>query len=105
MLWVRKISVTKLLALPRPATLPPAAAPVAIGWIRKAPPWSGTAINPLARRVDRNNSKYSERDSGRWVTTETLPFTAGSTMKVRPVTRAASSMKARISASRKLTTC
>ncbi len=31
MLRVRMISVTKLLALPRPATRPPAAAPVAIG--------------------------------------------------------------------------
>ena len=80
---------------PRPAT----------GWIRSAPPATGTATKPLARSVDRNSSKYSERDSGRSVTTETRPCTPGSMMKVRPVTREASWMKARMSASRRFSTC
>jgi hypothetical protein len=68
--------------------------------MRNAPFEVGTATRPFARRVDRNTSKYSERDSGRSVTTVTLPWTRASMMKVRPVTRAASAMKARISASR-----
>jgi hypothetical protein len=72
------------------------------GWTRNAPPEVGTATRPLARNVERNISKYSERDSGRSVTTVTLPATRLSMMKVRPVTLAASAMNARISASRTL---
>ena len=72
--------------------------------MRSAPPDAGTATKPLARRVDRNSSKYSDRLSGRWVTTDTRPCTCGSMMKVRPVTRAASWMKARMSASRRFST-
>ena len=100
----RKISVTKPLGLLGRPTRPPEATAVAIGWMRSAPPAPGTATRPLARRVDRNTSKYSERDKGRCVTTETLPCTDPSMMKVRPVTRAASSMKARMSASRRFST-
>ena len=105
-MWrTRKISVTKPLGLPRraPPTGAVDAAP-AIGWTRRAPPATGTATKPLARKVDRNSSKYSLRDSGRSVTTETRPCTAGSMMKVRPVTRDASWMKARMSASRRFST-
>ena len=72
--------------------------------MRSAPPATGTATKPLARSVERNSSKYSERDSGRSVTTDTRPCTPGSMMKVRPVTRAASWMKARMSASRRFST-
>ena len=54
------------------------------------------------RSVDRKISKYSLRDNGRSVTTDTLPLTRPSITKVRPVIRAASWMKARISASRTL---
>src|SRR3546814_8271489 len=60
----------------------------------------GTATSPFERRVARKISKYSLRDSGRSVTTDTLPLTRPSMTKVRPVIRAASWMKARISASR-----
>ena len=99
------ISVTKLLGLAaRRPTRPAVVAAVATGWMRSAPRAAGTATRPFARRVERNTSKYSERDSGRCVTTETLPCTVGSMMKVRPVTRAASSMKARMSASRRFST-
>src|SRR3546814_7013962 len=59
-----------------------------------------SATRPLARSVARKISKYSLRDSGRSVTTDTLPLTRPSITKVRPVIRAASWMKARISASR-----
>src|SRR3546814_18549748 len=99
----RKIAVTKLLgrvARPTGAVL----AAVAAGWTLSAPPVVGTATSPLARRVERNSSKYSDRESGRCVTTETLPCTDESMMNVRPVTRAASSMKARMSASSRLST-
>ena len=97
--------MTKPLAGARrePPTRAVAAAP-ATGWMRSAPPDDGTATKPLARSVFRNSSKYSERLSGRWVTTETRPCTFGSMMKVRPVTRAASWMKARMSASRRFST-
>jgi hypothetical protein len=37
----------------------------AIGCTRSAPPDVGTATKPFARSVDRNNSKYSDRLSGR----------------------------------------
>ena len=105
-MWrTRKISVTKLLGAARGAPTGAVAAAPATGWMRSAPPATGTATKPLARIVERNNSKYSERDSGRSVTTETRPCTPGSMMKVRPVTRAASWMKARMSASRRLSTC
>ena len=99
----RMISVTKLLRL---APLEPirlgCCAALSSGWMRSAPVAVGTAIRLLARSVDRNTSKYSERDSGRSVTTVTLPVTRLSMMNVRPVTLAASAMKARISASRTL---
>ena len=104
--WIwrtRKISVTKLLARARRPIGAVDAAPE-IGWILSAPPATGTATKPLARMVDRNSSKYSDCDKGRSVTTETRPWTLGSMMKVRPVTRDASWMKARISASRRLST-
>ncbi len=70
--------------------------------MRKEPPEEGTATRPLARSVERKISKYSDLLSGRSVTTETLPCTRLSMMKVRPVALAASWMKARISASRTL---
>jgi hypothetical protein len=54
----------------------------------------------LARNEDRNTSKYSDLLSGRSVTTDTFPCTRWSMMNVRPVTFAASCIKARISASR-----
>ena len=105
-IWrTRMISVTKLLGRARRAADRRRAAAPATGWMRNAPPATGTATKPLARIVERNNSKYSERDMGRSVTTETRPWTVGSMMKVRPVTRAASWMKARISASRRFSTC
>jgi hypothetical protein len=75
-------------------------AALSIGWMRNAPLPVGTATSPFARSVDRNVSKYSDFDSGRSVTTVTLPLTRESMMNVRPVTRAASAMNARISASR-----
>ena len=101
----RKISVTKRLdeARREPPTGAEAAAP-ATGWTRSALPEAGTATKPLARSVLRNSSKYSERESGRSVTTETRPCTLGSMIMLRPVTRAASWMKARISASRRFST-
>ena len=61
-------------AAPADPTGAVAAAP-STGWMRNAPPAIGTATKPLARSVERNNSKYSERDSGRSVTTDTLPWT------------------------------
>ena len=70
--------------------------------MRSAPFAVGTATRLLARSVDRKTSKYSDRESGRSVTTVTLPVTRLSMMKVRPVTRAASAMNARMSASRTL---
>ena len=53
---------------------------------------------PLALRVDRNTSNSSERLSARSLVTVTVPVTRGSTMKVWPVVRAISWMKARMSA-------
>ena len=96
--------MTKPDGLVRRPTGAVAAAP-ATGWMRSAPPAAGTATKPLARIVERNSSKYSLCETGRCVTTETRPCTAGSMMKVRPVTRAASWMKARMSASRRFSTC
>ena len=61
----RTISVTKLSreALRDPTGLGCEAA-LSIGWTRNAPPAVGTATSPLARRVERNISKYSDFDSG-----------------------------------------
>jgi hypothetical protein len=77
MLRSRMISVTKLegLVARRPTRVGEVAA-VATGWMRSAPPGAGTATSPFALSVDRNSSKYSERESGRCVTTETFPCTA-----------------------------
>ena len=101
----RKISVTKLLRLAARPTAPGCPAAPSTGWMRYAPPAVGTATSPFARSVDRNTSKYSDRESGRSVTTDTFPCTRLSMMKVRCVTRAASWMKARMSASRMLSVC
>jgi hypothetical protein len=79
-----------------------ACAAFSIGWMRSTPLVAGTATSPFARSVERKTSKYSDRLSGRSVTTVTLPCTRLSMMKVRPVTLAASAMKARMSASRTL---
>ena len=99
----RMISVTKLLRLaPDDPIRLGCDAALSIGWIRSTPLAEGTATRLLARSVDRNTSKYSDRLSGRSVTTVTLPVTRLSMMKVRPVTFAASAMKARMSASRTL---
>jgi hypothetical protein len=103
-IWRRRtISVTKLLRFaPAEPIRPGCCAALSTGCTRSAPLAVGTATNPLARSVDRKISKYSERDSGRSVTTVTFPATRLSMMKVRPVTFAASAMKARMSASRTL---
>ena len=102
----RTTSVTKLLLVaPRDPTRDGCDAALSVGWMRNAPPVVGTATRPLARSVDRKISKYSERDNGWSVTTVTLPLTRESMMNVRPVTRAASAMKARISASRTFIVC
>ena len=97
----RTISVTNWLrAAPAEPITPGLAAAFSIGCTRNAPLAVGTVTRPLARKVDRNTSKYSDRLSGRSVTTVTLPCTLLSMMKVRPVTFAASAMNARMSASR-----
>ena len=87
----------------RPARV--AAAP-ATGWIRKRPARAPAPRRSRWRAASRGTARnIRSATSGRSVTTETRPCTPGSMMKVRPVTREASWMKARMSASRRFSTC
>ena len=88
----------------RPADRRRAAAP-ATGWMRSAPPDGGTATKPLARSVSTGTVRnIRSATAAARSPPRPAPARCGSMMKVRPVTRAASWMKARMSASRRFST-